>query len=325
MNSVVLDNNKLSIIERIAFSLSAGICKLPEKTAAAFGASLGLIAWRASNKERTRIENNIDRIFNRLSKPLPMPLETIVKKVFIHFGLVATEILRYPILKPADLKKRFTFQGYENIVEASKNGKGAILALPHIGNWEYLGAALVNEGCKLHSFYLDQKNGSVGAVLDHFRKFSGIILHDRDRGGVKALKALKNNEMLGMITDQDGNSNGVYTDFLGHWVSMPAGPANWSLKTGAKLIPLYALRKGYTFNYDAFVLPAFEDENDLAKNERVISRTVKLTKWLEDLILKYPHQYMWFYDRFRPRHEGYLTENININGQMCHGKPRYAE
>lgn len=315
----------MSIIEQTAFSLSTAICKLPEKSAGALGLAIGLISWKLASKERERIENNIDRVYNRLQRPFPMPLNLIVKKNFIHFALVTIELLRYPILSPNDLDKRFKFFGYENIEKAEIKGKGAILALPHIGNWEYLGAALVNRGCKLHSFYLDQKNGSVGAVLDHFRKYSGIILHDRDRGGVKALKALKNNEMLGMITDQDGNSNGVYTDFLEHWVSMPAGPANWSLKTGAALIPLFALRRGFTFNYDAYILPEFDEESMLAKNERVMSRTVKLTKWMEDIILKYPHQYLWFYDRFKPRHEGYLMTNITPNEQMWHGSTRYAE
>ena len=323
--SYINENNSLSIIERIAFSLSSVMCHLSENTAKASGVAIGLTAWNLAGKERSNIEDKIDRVYNRLGKEPPTAVPLIVKKAFIHFALVFIELLRYPILTSSDISKRFNFIGSENIDKAAEKGKGGILALPHIGNWEYLGAALVNAGYKLHSFYLDQKNGSIGAVLDHFRKYSGIILHDRDRGGVKALKALKNNEMLGMITDQDGNSNGVYTDFLGHWVSMPAGPANWSLKTGAALIPLFALRKGFSFNYDAYVLPSLEDESGKTKNERVISRTIKLTKWMEEIILKYPYQYLWFYDRFRPRHEGYISTNISPHGQMYHGTSRYAE
>ena len=170
-----------------------------------------------------------------------------------------------------------------------------------------------------------QKEDEIGSLLDYFRSYSGITLHDRDRGGVKALKALKNNECLGMITDQDGNANGVYMDFLGHWVSMPAGPANWSLKTGAALLPVYSIRKGYSYNYNAFFLPKIDNSNGNTKEEKTISRTVKLAKWMEELILTYPHQYLWFYDRFKPRHEAWTTNEINANGQMLHGTQRYGK
>lgn len=314
-----------TIINTSVKTLSKIFCSLPEKESAALAVSTGLIAWNLWTTERLRLEDSIDRVYNRLSRRPPFPIKLIVKKLFIHFSLVASELLRYPSINKDYLNKHFNLQGIENVNKSLSKGKGVIMALPHIGNWEYFGASIVNAGFKLNSFFLAQKEDEIGSLLDHFRSYSGITLHDRDRGGVKALKALKNNESLGMITDQDGNANGVYMDFLGHWVSMPAGPANWSIKTGAALMPVYSLRKGYSYNYDAFFLPEIEDCSGKTKEEKTISRTVKLAKWMEELILTYPHQYLWFYDRFKPRHEAWTTNEININGQMCHGTQRYGK
>ncbi|MBQ3644748.1 MAG: lysophospholipid acyltransferase family protein [Candidatus Riflebacteria bacterium] len=314
-----------SILNETVKSFSKFFCKLPEKDAAALAVSIGLITWNTWKSERNRLEDCIDRVYYRLNRKPPFPVKLIVKKAFIHFALVASEILRYPAVNKEYWEKHFKLNGHENVKKALSNGKGVIMALPHIGNWEYFGGSIVNAGYTLNSFFLAQKEDEIGSLLDYFRGFSGITLHDRDRGGAKALKALRNNECLGMITDQDGNANGVYMDFLGHWVSMPAGPANWSIKTGAALLPVYSLRKGYTYDYDAFFLPAIDDCEGSTKEEKTISRTVKLAKWMEELILTYPHQYLWFYDRFKPRHEAWVTNEININGQMCHGSQRYGK
>ena len=314
-----------SFINESVKCLSKTFCKLSEKNSAALAVSIGLIAWNTWISERRRLEDCIDRVYNRLNRKPPFPVELIVKKAFIHFALVASEILRYPSVDSSYFKSHFVLNGKENVNAALTKGKGVIMALPHIGNWEYFGGAIVANGFKLNSFFLAQKEDEIGSLLDYFRSYSGITLHDRDRGGVKALKALKNNESLGMITDQDGNASGVYMDFLGHWVSMPAGPANWSIKTGAALLPVYSIRKGYTYNYEAYFLPPIEDCGGETKEEKTISRTVKLAKWMEELILTYPHQYLWFYDRFKPRHEAWTTNEININGQMQHGTQRYGK
>lgn len=315
----------LAFLKNFILNSSDLLCKLPEKHSAALATALGLAAWKLWLPERLRLEETIDRVYNRLNRKPPMPVKLIVKKAFIHFALMGSEVLRYPSINHDYIQSHITLHGKENVEEALKKGKGTIMALPHIGNWEYFGAAIVDAGFTLNSFFLAQKEDEIGGLLDHFRQFSGITLHDRDRGGVKALKALKNNESLGMITDQDGNANGVYMDFLGHWVSMPAGPANWSIKTGAALIPVYSLRRGYSYTYDAYFLPPVDGGETGTKEEQTIARTVKLAHWMEELILTYPHQYLWFYDRFKPRHEAWTTKEININGQMCHGTQRYGK
>lgn len=317
--------SELAFLPKGIMALSNVFCKLPEKASAAMAVALGLSAWHCWSNERERLEDCIDRVYNRLNRKPPMPIKLIVKKAFIHYALVGSEILRYPIVNKTYFDKHFTFNGSERVDEALKRGRGVIMALPHIGNWEYFGAAIAHYGYKLNSFFLAQKADEIGSILDHFRSFSKITLHDRDRGGVKALKALKNNESLGMITDQDGNANGVYMDFLGHWVSMPAGPANWSIKTGAALMPVYALRRGFSYSYDAYFLPPIDDIATGAKEEKTIARTIKLACWMEELILTYPHQYLWFYDRFKPRHEAWTTNEINANAQMCHGTQRYGK
>ncbi|MBU1108718.1 MAG: lysophospholipid acyltransferase family protein [Candidatus Riflebacteria bacterium] len=314
----------LEQLKSCVIGFSKTLCSLPEKPGRVMAAAIGLLAWQSWRSERMRIENCVDRIYYRMRRQPPDAIKNIVRKAFVHFALVAYELLRFPTLNQAILEQRVTLGGREILDQELKKGKGVILALPHLGNWEILGAAIAHAGYPLNSFYLAQKEGEIGGLLDHFRNYSGIVLHDRDRGGIKALKALRNSGILGMIADQDGARNGIYMNFLGHWVSMPAGPANWSLKTGASLMPLFSLRCGHSPEYRATFLPPVSEDSGADYNERVISRTVALTRWMEEIILQHPEQYLWFYDRFKPRHEAWIAAEKNKNGQMYHGEPRYG-
>lgn len=314
----------LEYLKKTIIGFSDLLCRLPEKHGRVFATATGMVAWQVWHSERQRIEKCIDRVYFRLQRQPPQPISEIVRRAFIHFSLVAYELLRYPVLSSSALDQRVIFHARDLLDRELQKGRGVILVLPHIGNWEILGAAIANAGYPLNSFYLAQKEDEVGVLLDHFRNYSEIILHDRDRGGIKALRALRNGELLGMIGDQDGSRNGVYMNFLGHWVSMPAGPANWSLKTGASVMPLYSLRRGNSHVFDATFLPPFTIDIGDSYNERVINRTRAVTTWMEDLILQHPEQYLWFYDRFKPRHEGWIAADKNKYGQMFHGEPRYG-
>lgn len=322
--------------------LSRFACAVPESVGRVAAVGLGMIASRVWLPERVRLLETIDRVYHRKRLLPPRPVPEIIDRLFVHFALVAFESLRFPVFTTEQICSRTTFHGEEHLKRAMARGKGVILAVPHLGSWEMLGAAIAHRGYPLHSFYLAQKENDLGSALDFFRTYSNVILHDRDRGGLGALKALRKGEILGMIADQDGGNHGVYLDFLGHWVSMPAGPANWSLKLGSALVPLFGLRRGRSTQYDAWFFPAIDADPEVAPQagshvdpqielqstpevipedtheNRVIARTKCLTAMTESWILQHPDQYLWFYDRFKPRHHAHVAA-LKASGSCMRG------
>ncbi|NLI76996.1 MAG: lysophospholipid acyltransferase family protein [Candidatus Riflebacteria bacterium] len=306
--------------------ISEVCCALPEALGRTLAGAVGLVVAQAWRSERVRLSETIDRVYHRLGRRPPHPVGWIVDQVFLHFAQVTAELLRFPRMTADGFRDRVEFVGLEHLQAALDRGRGVILTVPHLGNWELLGAAIAHAGFPLHSFYMAQKEDGLGQALDHFRAFSRIVLHDRDRGLVGALKALRKGAILGMIPDQDGGNHGIFLDFLGHWVSLPAGPANWSLKTGAAVVPLYSLRCGHSGRYRAWFLPALPDEPGDRLPERVIGRTRRLVRWMEEIILAWPQQYLWFYDRFKPRHQHHLAQLKQAGvpmrqGGACLGHP----
>lgn len=312
------------LLIRLTDVVSNVVCAIPECVGRPASVAVGWAASRAWVGERSRLRETINRVYHRLCRPLPRPVDQIIDRMFAHFALNVYELLRYPVLKSEDLIDSFELKGLEHLEAALAKKKGVILAVPHLGNWELLGAAIAHRGYPLHSFYLAQKEDEVGGLLDRFRVHSRIVLHDRDRGAVSALKALKKGELLGMIADQDGGNLGVYMDFLGHWVSMPAGIANWSLKTGAAVVPLFSLRKGLSRRYTGWFMPALAEPAGIDHVEKAVARTVDIARWFESVILDHPEQYLWFYDRFKPRHEAYAARMKSAGVAMRRGGAAYA-
>jgi Kdo2-lipid IVA lauroyltransferase/acyltransferase len=304
---------------RLVNGLSVVLGTVPGLGGRGVALAAGLAAAGLWRSERRFVQATIERVFHRLGRPLPRPIGSLLDRLFVHFALNLYEVLTLPHLPPAQLQQRVRFSGLQHLDAALAAGRGVILISPHLGNWEYLGSALARAGYPMNSFYLSQKENDLGAAIDHLRRFSGMALHDRDRGGVAARKALRRGEILGMVADQDGGNTGVYMDFLGHWVSMPAGPANWSLKTGARVLPVVALRDGLGSTFQARLYPALADETAPTLTDRVIARTQRLADWMESLILRFPEQYLWFYDRFKPRHIPHAARLRHRGCEMVHG------
>jgi len=311
------------VLKTLVRHLSWLALKSPEPVGRAAACGIGFLAARLFVRDRDWLYETIDRVFTRMKREPPASVEKIVNRVFAHFALNIYEILRYPNLSVAYLDEIFSHVNIKYFDEAIKNGKGVILSVPHLGNWELMGAFLAYKGYPLHSFYLSQKEDDFTSILDYFRSFSKIVLHDRDRGGLSALKALKKGAVLGMIADQDGGNQAVYGNFLGHWVAIPAGPANWSLKTGAVVVPGYCLRKGISSHFQACFYPALPEEEGTYE-QRVVKRTMRLAQIMERSILAHPEQYLWFYDRFKPRHEGHIAKLKKAGVKMCHDQPVYV-
>ena len=295
-----------------------------EKASRSVAGGISLALSRLWCAERKRLYETISRVYHRMNLTPPRELGDVIDRVFMHFGLFINEFLLLPNRRRSEISDLVKLHGLEHLHEAMARGRGVILVVPHMGNWELLGAAIVNAGFPLNSFYLSQKYDEIGSVIDYFRSFTGITLHDRDRAGINALRALKRGEVLGMIPDQDGGNNGVYSDFLGHYVSIPAGPANWSLKTGAAVVPLYSVRRGLSKYFDGWFFPALPEENGATHCEKVVSRTLRIKTWLEKIILRHPDQYLWFYDRFKPRHHQFLGKAKAQGYRFSRGSTIYA-
>ena len=90
--------------------------------------------------------------------------------------------------------------------EAVTRGNGVVFLTAHIGNWEWLGAALSMTGFPMTSVIKRQPNDQHTRLLNEYRERVGIEIFARGTAElVGAAKAMKKGKILGFLADQDAN------------------------------------------------------------------------------------------------------------------------
>jgi KDO2-lipid IV(A) lauroyltransferase len=191
--------------------------------------------------------------------------------------------------------------GEQHLRAALAAGKGAIIAVPHLGAWEMVGLY-----CSLHypmtSLYRPPRLVELDEMVRHGRERLGARLVPVDAGGVRALyQTLGRGELVGMLPDQEpGAGNGVFAPLFGIQANTMVLLSRLAIKTGAPVIFCYAQRLPNGRGYHLHFLPA-----PPAINEAPLARSVAIMNdMVETLIKQRPEQYQWGYKRFRTRPAG---------------------
>ena len=220
-------------IDSVVYRLIASfgwVCRcLPKKWAMQLGHGIGKLLYRTLKKRRQIARHNLEIAFgNNLTAA---QREEICKACFINLGKTGIEFLRFPKLSDENIWREINVEGTENIHAALAKGKGAIVFLPHFGNWELLSlvyGALIPDRAKAIAFPL--KNVQLNTYISQYRERLSLKLIPRSGAIRQTLRALKNNNAVGFFADQNAGPEGVFINFLGKPASTPRGPVTLALK-----------------------------------------------------------------------------------------------
>jgi lauroyl/myristoyl acyltransferase len=194
-----------------------------------------------------------------------------------------------------ELLKRMTADGLDHIDAALAKGRGAIMAVPHMGSWDMAGSYAGALGYPV-SAVTERFPGSLNDAVVRTRQRYGLDVIALGRSAVRAIiQALEANRIVALLCDLE-QGPGVTVRFFGRRAIVPGGPASIALKTGATLVPAcqYATSPGrHHIHLDPpLTWPAGETKEGLM--QRVVSR-------FEDFIKKRPDQWYAFRPMFTDR------------------------
>jgi phosphatidylinositol dimannoside acyltransferase len=152
------------------------------------------------------------------------------------------ETFRLPRMDKRQLVERIESTGGHYLDEALGRGRGAIVALPHMGNWDAAGAWLV---AHTGSFAAVAERLRPESLFDRFvayREGLGFEILPLTGGARPPLEVLRErlgeNKVVCLVADRDLSRNGVEVDFFGEPARMPGGPALLAATMGAALLPV---------------------------------------------------------------------------------------
>jgi KDO2-lipid IV(A) lauroyltransferase len=132
--------------------------------------------------------------------------------------------------------------GVEQIHKNLDAGRGVVVALPHMGNWDHAGAWIALSGTPFTTVMERLKPESLYDRFVAYRAGLGmeVLPTSGGDGDVFATLAarLEAGGLVCLVADRDLTASGVEVDFFGHTAKMPAGPAALAVRTGAALMPV---------------------------------------------------------------------------------------
>ncbi len=275
---------------------------LPGPLASAVASMIGLTLATGMREKREMIELHLKRVNPSLNG---LALWQSVQMAFDSYAKYYVESFRLPTMSKRAVEAGFSIEGMENVSNAAAMGNGVILALPHLGGWEWAGRWLIDQGYKmtvvvepiepaeLFEWFVDLRHKLGMTVVPLGPKVAGAVL-----------KALRANEVVCLLCDRDIERTGIPVEFFGETTTLPAGPATLGLRTGAPVLPVGCYFTDRYNGHHAVVRPAVPANRSGRLRDDVANMTQLLAGELEFLIRRAPEQWHLFQPNW-PSDPGY--------------------
>lgn len=242
------------------------------------------------SERRLLIQRNLDRATGQ--RLTPVRREALTNAAIRSYGRYWEDLLRLPTVSKRELAANFSSVGLHHVDEAIRSGTGPILALPHVGRWEWAAAWLT----RVHGVEVTAVVEAIEPpeLFDWFRdKREALGIHVVPLGpnAVGSIsRAIKAGHVVCLLSDRDIGGGGPEVEFFGERTRLPAGPVTLALRTGAPLLPT-AVYETAGNRVRGVVRPPM----DLAREGRLRADVARLTQALayelEELIAAEPQQW----------------------------------
>ncbi|MFZ1061882.1 MAG: phosphatidylinositol mannoside acyltransferase [Acidimicrobiales bacterium] len=281
-------------------SLGTLLEKLPERVDVAVASRIAALVGRRNSAAASNLRVNVTHALVEEGSPVsPALVDRFVERGFASYGRYWAEGAKLPGLRRSVIVERFKIgEGLEHLLDAKARGQGIVIALPHVGSWEWGGAflATLDLGMTAVAEELDPPE-----LFDWFRKKResiGIKIEPLDaHAGTVLLQVLREGGVVGLLCDRDLQDNGVEVEFFGERLRIPAGPATLALRTGATLV-CAACYSGPGRDHFAVVTAPIATQRTGRLREDVTRVTQLIAHDLEGLIRRAPEQWHVLQPRF---------------------------
>ena len=276
-------------------AVTACVSRLPMSAVRTFGHGFGrLVFWVDGVHRRIALEN-LAHAFP--SRPAPERRQ-LAKAMFAHFGALVFELLKFGTLTREQMSALMEVEGHERIQAAHAKGKGVFFITGHFGYWEMQAITHPFHSPTIAVMARPLDNPTLHAQLERLRTMSGNRVLYRQGVLRRVLRELNDNNGVAILIDQHlHTSESVSVDYFGRPAVTTSAPAALALRTGAVVIPVFALPLPggrYRFVYEHPVEPPASDSPDAVREF-----TQRCTDVLEMYVRRHPELWLWMHRRWR--------------------------
>ncbi len=285
---------------RAAFRLARS---LPEGVTDEAVAVTGRAFWAAMPGRRRMAARHLQRVCG--PDLTGRDLRRATRRSFESYARYYLESFRLPGYGPERVDAGFTDEGTDALWRAlDDGGRGAILALPHLGGWEWAASWLTTVRHRRVAAVVEPL--APPALFEWFRAFRrslGMTIIPLGAGAARdVLAALDRNEIVCLLCDRDLDGTGIPVEFFGERTTLPGGPALLGMRSGAPVFPTAVYFQPGGGHLGA-VRPALHLGREGRLRDDVARHTQTLAAALEALVRAAPDQWHLFQPNWPSDHE----------------------
>ncbi|QFU22509.1 lauroyl-Kdo(2)-lipid IV(A) myristoyltransferase [Shewanella eurypsychrophilus] len=230
----------------------------------------------------------------------PAEVECLINENIENFVMILLAQSELMVRSKAHLRRRVNLSGFEHVEQARAAGQPVIFIMPHVWGIEYAGLRL-NIDLPMVSMAKAHRNGLFNWFSNRLRSSAGGNIYMREAGIRALLSELKNDKSFFYLPDEDlGPEKSVFAPFLGTVKATLPVVGRLAQAGNAQVLPVKIGYDQKARRYELTVMPAIAPEEMKGKENEALA----LNKAVEQVILAYPEQYMWFLKVLKTRPEG---------------------
>lgn len=295
-------------VNRLLFYLMAGalhgISLLPDSLLERLGIG-GALALYHLDRRHVRIGlTNLAIAFPAASEA---ERRRILRASYVNLGRGAAEYIRLAGFFHRRLLGRVSYEGLERLGEIRRRhpGRGAVVLSAHFGNFELLAAAHAMHGQQISLVHHTQRSVAADALVTFVRERAGVEIMRKHSAARAVLRALQQGEIVGVPFDQNAKrSEAIFVPHLGEIAATSSGLARLVRLSQVPVVPVFIVRNPdrrshrIVIGQELQLVRTADAEADIEENTR------RFVGVIEEMVRRYPEQYLWLHRRFRTRPPG---------------------
>lgn len=284
----------------IEYLLLRGACALvnalPYSFAAALAKGIGYFAFDVLRFKRKRTLSRIKGVF---PEKTVAECTQIARKSLINVLLIAVEMIRAPQLNRQWMDKYVISGQYykEKLQSYLGEGRGAVVMVPHSGNWYMAAWSMSKYGIRLCAIAAKQRNPKIDAWMKRQYGDFDVVERGRAKTLVDIKDAIANGRVFAILPDLRVPQKDVEVDFLGGKANVSHAGAMFAVACGAPLIVAAMRRKGGKHEF-VHLGTLYPDANAADKRAESARLTREAFKLLDSEVKSHPEQWFWYNKRW---------------------------
>lgn len=198
-------------------------------------------AYKFSDRLVKRNGVSVQRLRSNLARTQPnittLDLDLLIYKAMRSSIRYWCDTFRFPDWSLERIAQTVTTTNEYLLLDAMAAGKGAIVTLPHVGNYDHAAAYFCGKGAKIVTVAEHLKPEALFQKFMEYRAAFGMEALPLDGRVIPTLaQRVRSGCIIALAADRDLSRSGIDVNFFGGPARMPAGPAILALRTQAPLI-----------------------------------------------------------------------------------------